>query len=398
MENEKQERYIRFREDRNSYEIQLRPKVDGKTISIVRTAKSMEKAIEIRDNLMDLYKMDKALLLAVVGRKKEEKPKKVDKIILLKNSILRWYKYRKKPFIEESTIESYNTMIFVHIYPILGELNVKKIDSDIIQTFLMSLLKNGNKHVCKKSDELSIKYVQKIRTFLKSYFNYLVEQEIITKNPCINTKLPKQRKVERAYFSEDAKRKFMDHLRKNNYGKYFLFKMYFETGCRRGEILGIPWRNVNFVKKSIFIKQTVIKDIENFKGKIKGTPKTEASIRWVRLSDKTMYTLKIMYELQKRNELDFSEDTLIFHKKDGSCYTPASISQCFKRYVRILGLDERLSLHCTRHTMAKILLKEKVPLPTIQHIGGWADVTTLLNTYGHSDIEEETDAMKYLSV
>lgn len=398
MESEKQEKYIRFREDRNSYEIQLRPKVDGKTISIVRTAKSMEEAIETRDNLMDLYKMDKSLLLAVIGKKKEEKPKKIDKVILLKDSILRWYKYRKKPFIEESTIESYNTMIFVHVYPILGELNVRKIDSDIIQTFLMSLLKNGNKHVCKKSDELSIKYVQKIRTFIKSYFNYLVEQEIISKNPCINTKLPKQRKVERAYFNEDAKRKFMDHLRKTNYSKYFLFKMYFETGCRRGEILGIPWRNVDFVKKAIFIKQTIIKDIENFKGKIKGTPKTEASIRWIRLSDKMMYTLKFMYELQKRNEPNFSEDTLIFHKKDGSCYTPGSISQCFKRYVRILGLDERLTLHCTRHTMAKILLKEKVPLPTIQHIGGWADVTTLLNIYGHSDVEEETDAMKYLSV
>jgi len=96
-------KYITYREDRDVYQVKITLKYGGERKIITRTTKTLAEALNARDELFVLYRLDKNLLVDIheARRGRQESTKGAVVLeILLKNDITRWYDLQKKPYIE----------------------------------------------------------------------------------------------------------------------------------------------------------------------------------------------------------------------------------------------------------------------------------------------------------
>ena len=57
-------------------------------------------------------------------------------------------------------------------------------------------------------------------------------------------------------------------------------------------------------------------------------------------------------------------------------------------------LGKRITYHCFRHSHATILLRNGVNPKVIQQRLGHKQISTTLNIYSHSDLEDQIEAMR----
>ena len=76
-----------------------------------------------------------------------------------------------------------------------------------------------------------------------------------------------------------------------------------------------------------------------------------------------------------------SPDDLVFSTPDGKPLLPDTITRCWIRMTRRLGLNIRL--HDLRHTHASMMLKMGVHPAIVQQRLGHASITTTIDTYSH---------------
>ena len=162
-------KYITYREDREAYQIKLTVPVqqDGKVIRkpITRQAKDLDDAIQIRDDLINLYRLDKSLLLDVQCVNKIVKHKVQDK--KLDKLIAKWYETYKRPFLGFKTRNNYDTAIYDRIIPAFGNLDVDTLTRDIVQIWIIAVQKESPK-------KLSQETVRAIICKLHSFYDYLI--------------------------------------------------------------------------------------------------------------------------------------------------------------------------------------------------------------------------------
>ena len=72
----------------------------------------------------------------------------------------------------------------------------------------------------------------------------------------------------------------------------------------------------------------------------------------------------------------------------------SSVNHAFAEIRHEAGIDEKLTLHCVRHTFATELIAAGVDIPTAQRLGGWSTPKTLLTVYAHSTDEAAKKAIE----
>jgi len=375
------EKYIYERPD-GTYIVQIKINIDDKRKTISKVAQTLDEAFVIRDQMITIYNLDAKLLKKVVGRKiKYNKDKLLNQYF--KDAINEWYETYKEPVIRISTKLSYRDTINRYLIPVFGKLRVKDIDKQMIQYFVNAMLKKDNEN-SKENKKLSIHTVQLMRVLLTCFFEQLLKEDIIDRNPCKGIEFPQYHKKERDYFTKDEEIIFLEYVKTKSYAMYFLFRFYFETGCRRSEAIGITWDDVDFSNNTIYINKILL--FINGKSEFQYATKTDGSTRLLYLNNDTMDYLKQMYKTDIKK--GYSKDGLIFRDKNNKPYHSNNISYIFKLYIYKSGVNSNLTLHSTRHTMATKLINKGVAIPVIQKIGGWATAKTLLNIYAHAQIED----------
>jgi len=165
-----------------------------------------------------------------------------------------------------------------------------------------------------------------------------------------------------------------------------LYRMASQTGMRRGELLGLRWREVDLENSLVTVIQQLTRQRRIRVGF--GAPQTPAGRRTINLSAGTVEAVLAVKEAQAfaRRALGDAyrvEDDLVFCRDDGTQHDPDVVSRRFARHVKRSKV-RRLHFHGMRHTAAVIGLRE---------LGEWADecsrrlghtsVAFTLETYGH---------------
>jgi integrase len=164
------------------------------------------------------------------------------------------------------------------------------------------------------------------------------------------------------------------------------------TGARRGEILGLRWRNLDLDSGRAAIVETLIsvRDVPTF-----STPKTEKARRSIVLDKATVETLRAHRAAQVRERLAigpaYHESDLVFCREDGSPLRPASLTQAFQRHARAAGLP-RIRLHDLRHGWATLALELGIHPKVVSERLGHASINITLDTYSHVSQSVEADA------
>ena len=140
------------------------------------------------------------------------------------------------------------------------------------------------------------------------------------------------------------------------------------AGMRRGEIVGLRWRDVDLRAKILHIRNTRIRlDTGDL---IDAPPKTSAGIRDIPIPSQLL--------------------PLLLHDRQLDGYVvPISPSALDAAHRRVCArADVRpIPLHSLRHTAATTALRNGAELRTIQAILGHASITTTAAIYTHPDIQ-----------
>jgi integrase len=229
--------------------------------------------------------------------------------------------------------------------------------------------------------------VQKVKVVLSGAFEQAVRNQLIIANPVKSAVSPKMEQKEIRILSEQEQRKFMDACKGHRLEA--LYTLALATGMRRGEILALTWDNVDFTKRSIYVKSSVsrIKDPDTQETAIRfAEPKTKAGRRTVPILDNLVPVLDAHKQRQDAEKLAagsaYNERNLVFCSNVGTVIEPRRVRAMMDKIADEAGI-ERLTFHALRHTFATRMLEAEVPAKVVQDILGHSDVTLTLNTYSH---------------
>lgn len=289
-----------------------------------------------------------------------------------------------KEYVRGSTYYSYMNIIKCH----LGELGNKRladITNLMVQSHLLSLrnITTGEK--------LSPKMLINVRNFISLVFNYAIQNRILNYNPVQGVKLPRQVKRPTPALTIEQQKRLETAIRKSERTLMFAVILDIYTGLRKGELLGLQWKDIDFEKGYISVTKQLTrhhsKDNASHPSVLDiAPPKTEASIRKVYMIDALKLELltykEKMIAWKKEQGFLHSEDDFLFTSGKNTAIEPRRFYQYYKDLLDVAGIEDA-TFHSLRHTFATRCLESGIDIVTVSKILGHADSRITANTYSH---------------
>src|SRR6266702_4557381 len=168
------------------------------------------------------------------------------------------------------------------------------------------------------------------------------------------------------------------------------------TGMRRGEILALRWKNVDFQRATL----RVVESLEQTKRglRFKG-PKNDRH-RAITLPAFAVEELRRLKRQQAEELLMLgirqNGETLVCCRADGQPLQPQSLTHQFTRLIGRIKDLPRLRFHDLRHSHATQLLGDGIHPKIAQERLGHASITTTLDLYSHVSATMRVDAAERL--
>ena len=224
----------------------------------------------------------------------------------------------------------------------------------------------------------------------KCMFDKAVEDQVISESPMKEVKKPRKPKSE--VNENDGKSLSLDEF--NSLEKAIeeepltwqaLFYVMADTGCRRGEIAGLKWPNID-------LEAGIVKICVNIQyspkiGLYETTPKN-GNNREIILNE---YPLSLLRKLKKDQMMKVfnkgvANTVYCFEGINGGSLNPNTISNHFHQLGEKCGIPD-FHPHMLRHTMATISLNNGADITSISRKLGHSNVSTTLNIYSHATRE-----------
>jgi integrase len=163
-------------------------------------------------------------------------------------------------------------------------------------------------------------------------------------------------------------------------------------GCRRGEIAGLRWSNVNLTDEPVGdLPARSIRIAENRVALgheiIEGTPKSKASNRTLPMPAEVIEVLRAARKQQLSERLAFgpgyASGNFVACDESGLAYHPNLLTFRWGRMLDTLEI-KRLRLHDARHTCATLMHRRGVPIATVAAWLGHASGAFTMAVYAHS--------------
>lgn len=230
---------------------------------------------------------------------------------------------------------------------------LKRISKRTIQRFMIYL----------SDKNLSPRSISRHLSALRSFFNFLVFNDLSDVNPTEEIQNPKLSKHIVKFLDEENLNLKLNILQneKEIFQNYVLLETLYSTGMRVSEICNLKKSDV---------------DLDNQLIKVKGKGN---KVRIIPLTEKLKNNLAIIMEDKSSN------DYLFTTKKGGKLY-PEYVERLVKKYLSDISEDGKVYPHLIRHTFATHLLNRGADIRTIKELLGHESLETT-SIYTHVSIE-----------
>jgi integrase len=213
----------------------------------------------------------------------------------------------------------------------------------------------------------------------------VVDDGIIVSNPAKRVRPPSCKHLEAEYLDEKQATHLMDLLEPEPLEYQTAVKLILFSGARRGEVMGLKWQDVDFDNATLSICRA--SQYTPSKGIFEKAPKTQASIRTIKLPTYAIVTLREYKKAQAAQRIALGElwkdEDWIFTAWNGTPLNPDTFSGWFKRFIKKTDLPD-ISIHSLRHTNAALLIAGGENVRTVSRRLGHSQTSTTLNIYSHA--------------
>ena len=213
------------------------------------------------------------------------------------------------------------------------------------------------KTVSRTGKALASRSVVTYMTDVRTFFNYLVDFDILEKSPMKKVRILKKSQKQLAPLTINEAAvidRCFDLATVNGLRNYLMFHLYLDCGLRRSESFNLCWEDIHFAESYLFVKG---------KGRKERFVPLPASIA-ARLKD---FLILYVFDTEPRKRR-------VFTLADGRPFTDNALKDVYSRLKQKTGI-QRLHPHFLRHTFAT------------SYIVSGGDVLMLREILGHYDVE-----------
>ncbi len=251
-----------------------------------------------------------------------------------------------------------------HITENLEIASIKEVDHHDIRSWIISILED---------DKLQASSVNRKISCLRSFYRYMVRNEIIEKNPMAKITSLKTKKKLPLFLEQSQILNLLDGMEFGDdiagIRDKLIIELLYCTGMRRAELIGLESINVNSSKQEI---------------KVLGKRNKE---RIIPLSPQT---IGLIQEYQRMScEYFGSANTgkYLFTDDVGNMMSDGFVYRKVNKYLRLVTTIGKKSPHILRHTFATHMLNNGADLNAIKELLGHANLSAT-QVYTHNSIEK----------
>lgn len=230
-----------------------------------------------------------------------------------------------------------------------------------IRSWMVSLMESG----------LSTRSVLRKLSTLKSFYKYLLRNNIIDRNPALVVNPPKSPVRNPEFIDEDQMKKLFEGI---VFGEgfegirnRFILELFYATGIRISELIELQTSNISLHEQTI---------------KVLGKRNKE---RIIPLSNKTGEQLSIYLKMRKDSGFDAAQYLFITSK--GKKLYQRLVYRIVNKYLGQITTLNRKSPHILRHTFATHMLNHGADLNAVKEFLGHANLAAT-QVYTHNTIEK----------
>ena len=178
------------------------------------------------------------------------------------------------------------------------------------------------------------------------------------------------------------------------------------SGLRRGELLGLQWKNINLSTRQMTINKTLSRmkkfnleksaytyvRVDSYAADKRKTALYLGPVKTLK-SRRTIFLLESVYQAfveiktlhekyATQKEYNNSHD-LVFCSSNGRAFDPKTYDDEFKKILSKANIRE-INIYATRHTFATEAMQKSNDIVTIADIMGHSKPSTTLDMYGHT--------------
>ena len=164
-----------------------------------------------------------------------------------------WFEEYAKLNLRNTTYERL-LQLRTRIYKAIGHLRMDEITPRQIQAFVNTLSKDGANELTGKP--LAPKTIRHYLSLISDVFSYAVKMGVANDNPCSKVTIPKAEQKEKPIYTPQEVNKFLTLLKAEPLKYQVFFNLAVYSGFRRGELLGLEWKDIDFDNGIVSVRRT----------------------------------------------------------------------------------------------------------------------------------------------
>ncbi|GAA0648157.1 hypothetical protein GCM10009548_12050 [Streptomyces malaysiensis subsp. malaysiensis] len=234
--------------------------------------------------------------------------------------------------------------------------------------------------------------VRFLLVLLRAALEHAVREDELPRNVAKSVELGMGTKREIEPLTVRERRQLLTAARGNRL--WAVYELAVRIGLRRGEVLGLRWKDVDLVGGSLTIRQT----LQRVNGELLiSAPKTQRSARRVALPAECVRALRARRAQQRGDRLVAGEkwkggsSHLVFTTKNGTPIEPRNLNCAFALLRDKAGV-RRVRFHDLRHTCASLLHEQGADARMIMKVLGHSSIRVTMDVYTFVRLDSQRSA------